>query len=462
MTVITTTDTTWKNAAGFVLDVHLVPTNTALSTSKPEGITDAPEAQGTAYYGLLSIGVDGKIAVMLDITSQIEQLIGTAYFGINTEGSLASAQQRSFRRYAQSDIITVTMDYSDGSAPIAFLINVSGSIPMIPATVTPSDVGGVATTPTPSGPPRFNSDLYIRTLRVGQIPETGETFLIGDQSGRGTFDTRETMVLQDVDGNGVISQGSNGEVQQVRDALLIGIDRAWSVLSVSPSGRTVQLVPKQKGVLKGQVRTFLGAEAIPGANIQLWPGSFETESDENGAYRLEVYVGNAWKLLVKKEGYLSFSYNLTGYAQAAGERVFARENTETTYDIELAELPEESSGTIKLDGRGSFLGAMGLTLNNLSLGDFEYTIYPGQDGSFIAQGYICACHNGQRGIVALGDKTIDQASIPPIGYATRRSFKLQEGSAYVSKAREGMEGHFIIFVVESISDDGITISYLFR
>ena len=100
----------------------------------------------------------------------------------------------------------------------------------------------------------------------------------------------------------------------------------------------------------------------------------------------------------------------------------------------------------------------GLGVSDPTAGDFQHNAYPRQeresDGNIITVLYadICACNQGQRGIVELGDRgstALDQVTIPPIGYVRQRSLQLQVGSVYVSKAREGLEGHFVIFRVDS-------------
>ena len=115
--------------------------------------------------------------------------------------------------------------------------------------------------------------------------------------------------IQDVDGDGSISRENSGEVQPVLGATLQSEGEGWEVVWVSASGRTIQLAPKKSGVIRGQIRTLGGAEAIAGATIRLWPGPFEAISAGDGSFTLEAYTGDPWKILVSKDGYSPFIYN---------------------------------------------------------------------------------------------------------------------------------------------------------
>ena len=217
----------------------------------------------------------------------------------------------------------------------------------------------------------------------------------------------------------------------------------------------------------------------------MWPGPFETVSEPDGSYRLEVYATDVWKMLAKKEGYVPFSYYgaISGRETVSvGGRIRIRSNSTTAHNVELAEIPEVDSGTASFGQFGSFLGALGLAVTDQTAGDFSYSISQQYDRDYYMAlelgltptteeatpktvAYICACYDGQRGIVELGgfrSEELEEISIPPIGFVVSRNLQLTPGFVYVSKAREGLEGHFVIFRVESISEDGVIVTYLFR
>ena len=436
---INTTDITIRDAMASIAIGNAID----LSTVKPEKLTDAPPAQGTAYYGLFLMGVAGHVAVMFDSASAAPNYGGgILYTGTTNSGFLANAQQRTLSNCCGgSGVITATLDYGDDSAPISYEITVVSN----------------------SAQPY--ADIRVSTLRVGQLPDSTQRFMIADNMGGGRFDGGTARLLQDVDGDGAISRENSGEVQPVLGATLQGEGEAWEVAWVSASGRTTQLVAKERGVIRGQVRTLAGAEAILGATLQLWPGPFEAISADDGSFTLEAYTGDLWKILVSKEGYFPFIYDSELITQSPGDRITVVEGTETSFNIDLEPLATEISGTFAFglttpipNIAGSFDGALGLAERHSSSGDFNY-IFPGPRPS------VCACAEGQRGIVELGDRgstALDQVTIPTEGYVLGSNLQLQVGFVYVSKAREGLEGHFVIFRVDSITETAVTVSYLFR
>ena len=397
------------------------------------------------------MGVAGRVAVMFDSASAApNQGGGILYTGTTNSGSLANSQQRSLRICCgSSDVITTTLDYGDDSAPISYEITVVSN----------------STQP--------YADIQVSTLRVGQLPGSTQRFIIADNMGGGRFDGGTAWLLQDVDGDGSISRENSGEVQPVLGATLQSEGEGWEVVWVSASGRTVQLVPKERGVITGQVRTLAGAEAIAGATIRLWPGPFEATSADDGSFTLEAYTGDPWKILVSKEGYFPFIYDSELITQSPGDRITVGEGTETSFNIDLETLATEISGTFTF-GRttpipniaGSFDGARGLAERHSSSGDFNYFwVRATTVGRVSLRSTVCACAEGLRGIVELGDRgstALDQITIPSEGYVLGRILQLQAGFVYVSKAREGLEGHFVVFRVDSISETAVTISYQFR
>ena len=260
-----------------------------------------------------------------------------------------------------------------------------------------------------------------------------------------------------------------GEVQEASQAVLIGADTAWEVHSVSPSGRTVQLLPKRTGVLVGRAVTSGGGGPIAGATVKVAPGGFEIQTAVDGSFRLEVYEGILWKLLVTKDGFIPYTVrnypNRRFEGDQSEERILVRAGRQTSRTAELFEIPDDTSGTVLLRDHGSFYGALGLTFRNRVLGDFVFETWLDRSAEGDRfRGSVCACKEGQRGLVDIGDqgsKPLEDIPIVPFGY-TRDDVDLREGSVYVVRASEGLEGHFVVFRVLSRTEDGIEISYLFR
>ena len=461
-----------------------------LSTFRPQDL-DAPVAEGTGYYGLLPLGTENNLGVMVDVISVLgSSVVGTAYFGAFADGSITHGQQQSFFGQANSGEIILLVDYGQESEFVSFRVDVYGEAEAVPVAVSAS---GVAPTPTPALTTIPSDDwsasiwanLYIDTLYIGQVPGASTFFLI-DSSDSARFDTPQTRVLQDVDHDGLISGDVTGEVQTSANATIMSREEAWELVSIIPSGREVRLSPAGKGTLTGTIQTFVGAQDIAGATIQVWPGPFETVSQSDGSYSLDIHAGDVWKILVKKKGYVPFSlYGGVGTEPrefGAGQgSILIRRGSSRTYNVELAEIPEVVSGTASFGNRGSFHGALGLAIADETVGDFLYQVYQefqytAEDerrleqgleieGSYRTSAQICACYDGQRGVVELGNygsRDLELFSVPPIGYVVQRYLELKPGYIYVSKAREGLEGHFVVFRVDSISEESATVTYLFR
>ena len=228
-----------------------------LATFRPSNL-DAPGAEGTGYYGLLPVGTDGNLGVMVDVISIDEScVLGTAYFSIFSDGSLTNGQEHFFEGRANSDEIILLVDYGQESEFVSFRADVYGE----PAEGTDDWSASIW------------ANLYINTLYIGQVPGTSTYFLI-DSADSARFDTPQTRVFHDVDHDGFIFSDVTDEVQTSANATIIARQQAWEVVSISPSGREVTLSPAGTGSLSGQVRTFVGAQAIAGATVQVWPGPY--------------------------------------------------------------------------------------------------------------------------------------------------------------------------------------------
>ena len=459
-----------------------------LSENKPDGLTSAPEAAGEAQYGLADLGDGTTLAVMVDVTVTNEELQhgdgfwGTLYVGTTADGSLADPVSQPFSGCCANVEATLSLEYDGEETRLPVRVSADINPRYQPWSEAErrrlreleeledwEAVDEMRRSREVSGF-RVYADIRNESLRAGELPDTGDLFILQPTSAAVRFDGLHALqVLQDLDHNGLFQQEVLGEVQQAFQAALIGIDTAWEFHSVSPSGRTVQLVPKRTGVLAGRAVTFGGGDPIAGATVKVEPGGFETQTGEDGSFRLEVYEGILWKLLVTKDGFIPYTVRFYPNRQSGlnqdEERILVRAGRETSRTVELFEIPDDKSGTVLLRDYGSFYGALGLTFRDQVLGDFvfETWLHQSREGDRF-RGDVCACKEGQRGLVDLGDqgsKPLEDIQIVPFGY-TRDNVELREGSVYLVKAREGLEGHFLVFRVLSRTEDGIEISYLFR
>ena len=471
-----------------LLSVYIEAFSIPLSENRPHGLTDAPEAAGEAHYGLAVLGDGNTLGIMVDVTATNEDIRrgggfwGTLYVGTTVDGSLADPVSQPFNGCCTNVEAALSLEYNGEEVrlPVRVFANINPRYrPWSEAErrrlqelekredweaademYRSREVSGFET----------YADIRNESLRAGELPDTGELFVLRPTSAAVRFDGLYALrVLQDIDQDGLFEDSVVGEVQQAFQAVLIGADTAWEVHSVSPSGRTVQLLPKQTGVLAGRAVTFGGGGPIAGAAVRVEPGGFEARTGEDGSFRLEVYEGIPWKLLVTKDGFIPYtvrSYpNRPPEKDRGEERVLVRAGRETTHTVELSEIPDDTSGTALLRDIGSFYGALGLTFRNRVLGDFVFETWLDRSAEGDRfRGSVCACKEGQRGLVDIGDqgsKPLEDIPIVPFGY-TRDDVDLREGSVYVVRASEGLEGHFVVFRVLSRTEDGIEISYLFR
>ena len=457
-----------------------------LGRNKPDGLTGAPKAAGEAHYALADLGDGTTLAVMADLTVTNEEFqrgggfSGTLYVGTTADGSLADPVSQPFIDCCANVEATLPLEYEGEEArlPVRVSANINPQYrpwseaerrrlreleeredwEAVNAMHRSREVGGF----------QVSAEIRNDSLRAGELPNTGELFMLQPTSAATRFDRLYALrVVQDLDHDGLFEQDVVGEVQQAFQAVLIGIDAAWEIDWVSPSGSTVQLVPKRTGLLTGRVMTFGGGSPVAGAAVKVEPGGFGTQSGEDGTFRLEVYEGIVLKLLVTRDGFIPYTAGLDPNRQFEPgqdeEPILVRAGRETFHAVELFEIPEgtPTSGTALLRDQGSFYGALGLTFPHQVLGDFVFETY--FDGDRF-RGAVCACKGGQRGLSNLSDqgsKPLEDIPIVPFGY-TRDYVELREGSVYLVKAREGLEGHFLVFRVLSSTENGIEISYLFR
>ena len=470
------------------LSVYFPASSIQISENKPDGLAGAPEAVGEARYGLADLGDGRTLAVMVDVTVTNEELQrgggfrGTLYVGTTADGSLANPPSQPFSDCCTNVEATLSLEYDGEEArlPVRVFANIDpeyrpwSEAERMRLRELEEREDWVAADEMHRSREVSGFQLYAEitneSLRAGELPDTGELFMLQPTSAAARFDGLYALrVLQDLDHDGLFEQDVVGEVQQAFQAVLIGIDTAWEVHSVSPSGRTVQLLPKRTGVLAGRAVTFGGGDPIAGATVKVEPGGFETQTAGDGSFLLEVYEGILWKLLVTKDGFIPYAVRFYPDRQfdldQDEERILVRPGRETSHTAELFEIPDDKSGTVLLRDHGSFYGALGLTSQNQVLGDFVFqTRLGGFPGGDRFQGSVCACKEGQRGCwtwATRGSKPLEDTLIVPFGY-TRDYVELREGSVYLVRAREGLEGHFLILRVLSSTEDGIEISYLFR
>ena len=106
---------------------------------------------------------------------------------------------------------------------------------------------------------------------------------------------------------------------------------------------------------------------------------------------------------------------------------------------------------------------MGLLMPFVGDFEFDFGFFPGDNPRHF--GSICACEQAQQGVHEISDAgatPLHEIPIPDSGFAKGTLVELTVGNVYVAKARQELPDRHIIFRVESITEDGVTISFLFQ
>jgi hypothetical protein len=112
---------------------------------------------------------------------------------------------------------------------------------------------------------------------------------------------------------------------------------------------------------------------------------------------------------------------------------------------------------VRLANRESYHFREG-TRGRLQGGDFYVSISQNGAAQFFAN------NQGQRGLVDLGDVgsvPLSMVSAPASGYY-KYGVPAVAGHTYVSLAREGEEGRYVIFRVQRVTDEWVGLTYVYR
>jgi len=126
------------------------------------------------------------------------------------------------------------------------------------------------------------------------------------------------------------------------------------------------------------------------------------------------------------------------------------------------------SGNLVLPDRGSYHFLTGaLTIGDLRTGDFYFGFYTnGSPGGTAPTAQFWANNLGQRGLADLGDlgsTPLSDVEVPAWTNYTHGGVTAVVGHVYVSLARQGEEGHYIIFrVVNIVANQYVELVYEYR
>jgi hypothetical protein len=207
------------------------------------------------------------------------------------------------------------------------------------------------------------------------------------------------------------------------------------------------------GEIAGSVINEQTGEPITGAKIILTPHGLSAVSDSAGQYRINAPEGSYSQISVSAEGYIS-DYIPLSYDQIVVEgQTLSIDTISLTSDTAVT----ARSGIIRLEDGDSYHFLAGERYKYTD-GDF----YFGFDEN-TAQ--FWANNRFQQGLLDLGDigeVSLDQVEIPTEGYY-RFGVPAIVGHTYVSPAKQGEEGHYIVFRVTDLqSDQYVEIEFYYR
>ncbi|MFN8421525.1 MAG: protein kinase [Anaerolineae bacterium] len=231
----------------------------------------------------------------------------------------------------------------------------------------------------------------------------------------------------------------------------------YTVLSSTDVGDVVTFAKSEMGKLVGTIRD--SATHLPLANAQITAFAkttyaISTTSNSDGSYSLSVPVG----LLPDGYYYGELGITLDGYVPVFMNLTAMNAQDTQTVDINLEQIQTPNGvQTVRLVDGNSFHFLVGKVAGQYTDGDF-YVYMEGNEVTFYANNLY------QRGLVDLGNlgnRSLEDVTAPQSGYY-QFGVAAVVGHVYVSLAKEGEEGHFIVFRVTDISiNNYVELEYIY-
>ena len=95
--------------------------------------------------------------------------------------------------------------------------------------------------------------------------------------------------------------------------------------------------------------------------------------------------------------------------------------------------------------------------------DFDFGFLQGDNPRHF--GSICACEDAQQGVYEISDPDstpLHEIPVPASSFSKGTWVDLTAGNVYIAKARKEMPDRLTIFRVESITEDGVTMTFVFQ
>ena len=398
-----------------------LPNHFDLATEPPVGTWMLPDARGIErLYGTWTIGDETRINVVLDVMSEKESLMR---FSFDDDVDFRNKE-----------------DVGDAQNPVTFKIRYRDG---------QQETYALRFYYSPSFAKRIGNKrlMYYRgSQRTGSLQIGDKTWIIAisDDNADGIYSDLANMRGQiDLDGDRSLSRDEGFAAQTP-----LNLDGTYyTVARISPSGDQITLRKAAMGRIQGIVVGDKG-QAVAGATIELLGQGLTTTSDAQGRFDLKIPIGRFSYLTVQADEYVPRQERLRDSVVA--ERPL-------NVEIKMQRISEQLSGELRLaNGQGyHFLAG---TREGLGGGDF-YVSASGDTVKFFANN---AFQRGLRDLGDLGEVDVDTVPISEQG-TTRFGVEAIEGHSYVSLAKAGEEGNFVVFRVKQVTPgESVTIQFQYR
>jgi peroxiredoxin len=301
------------------------------------------------------------------------------------------------------------------------------------------------------GPNALNSGRYFLSywrwcLRTGTADVLGKEYRITliDDDSDGLYSVRAgttVLVSHDVDGHLIYRD-------RVRADCPIEIGQSqYFTIEISDEGSSALLRPAEYGILEGFVTQESSNTPVPNAHVTTTPYGFEATTGADGRYEMSLPAGRYNEVQIMAHGYIPAHVRRVPWVLHTG-------SANLSVFLHPATLPD--SGEVTLRHGDSF--------HFLSSRRYKY-----QGGDFYLGGHegnpmFWANNEYQGGLVDLGPIQAPLYAVtPPTQGYTRFGVSAEVGHVYVSHAKQGEEGCYIVFTVTKIEQDGsCKLRYYYR
>jgi hypothetical protein len=403
---------------------YYIPQSIDMTQTPPETGWIEPESRGRLrLYGIIPFTHGNDVRVIVDELDDVESVVAFA-FGDDKDFRDSPLYETHNGRLPET--ISFSFFYPDGTCE-QYAINVYYPIAF------GRRIGA------------YRFVYYRGCVRGGLVVIDGKECLLAieDYDTDGVYsDLGSTNLLIDLDGDGTIQR----EEERIGATTFFELDgTSYVVDHIAEAGTSISFRLADKGIITGYVHS--NNEPIREAIIVL-DGKFETKTDANGQFGLEVPEGAYNDMLVKAPGYVPLWKSLR-------ESVAPGRDLVLTLELKPATAPKQGSIILKEGDSYHFLAGETYSYSD---GDFYFSISD-KDGA----AHFWANNWHQQGVVDLGIVNAGLSAIePPSSGYTRSGVQAVVGHTYVSWAKEGEDGHYIVFKVIALTEDSVSLSYCYR